>query len=229
MSTEVPDLDAYDTRILEELQRDARISMAELGRKVHLSQPAVTERVRKMEIAGFVKGYRAWWTTSGWATASAPGAGRARGIRAHAPADRADAGGGERLQRHRRGQLDPGDRGDRRRAPGRRGHQVLPAGGDLDLHRAEHAARARRRAARTAREHQARDPEGDRAVASSTPASAAAKASILHAAEPLAQHQHADQGRRHRQHGGEHAACAAGTTFSPVIQSHTVQTLAASA
>ena len=71
MSTEVPDLDAYDTRILEELQRDARISMAELGRKVHLSQPAVTERVRKMEIAGFVKGYRAWWTTSGWATASA--------------------------------------------------------------------------------------------------------------------------------------------------------------
>ena len=59
MSTEVPDLDAYDTRIPEELQRDARISMAELGRKVHLSQPAVTERVRKMEIAGFVKGYRA--------------------------------------------------------------------------------------------------------------------------------------------------------------------------
>lgn len=59
MSTEVPELDAYDTHILEELQRDARISMAELGRKVHLSQPAVTERVRKMEIAGFIKGYRA--------------------------------------------------------------------------------------------------------------------------------------------------------------------------
>ena len=58
-STEVPELDAYDTRILEELQRDARTSMAELGRKVHLSQPAVTERVRKLEIAGFIKGYRA--------------------------------------------------------------------------------------------------------------------------------------------------------------------------
>jgi Lrp/AsnC family transcriptional regulator, leucine-responsive regulatory protein len=59
MSTEVPELDAYDTRILEELQRDARISMAELSRKVHLSQPAVTERVRKLEIAGYIKGYRA--------------------------------------------------------------------------------------------------------------------------------------------------------------------------
>jgi Lrp/AsnC family leucine-responsive transcriptional regulator len=59
MSTEVPELDAHDTRILEELQRDARVSMAELGRTVNLSQPAVTERVRKLEIAGFIKGYRA--------------------------------------------------------------------------------------------------------------------------------------------------------------------------
>jgi Lrp/AsnC family leucine-responsive transcriptional regulator len=59
MPTEVPELDAYDTRILDELQRDARISMAELGRQVHLSQPAVTERVRKLEMAGFIKGYRA--------------------------------------------------------------------------------------------------------------------------------------------------------------------------
>jgi Lrp/AsnC family leucine-responsive transcriptional regulator len=52
-------LDAYDTRILSELQGDARISMAELGRRVHLSQPAVTERVRKLETAGVVTGYRA--------------------------------------------------------------------------------------------------------------------------------------------------------------------------
>jgi Lrp/AsnC family leucine-responsive transcriptional regulator len=59
MSTEVPELDAHDIRILEELQRDARLSMAELGRQVSLSQPAVTERVRKLEIAGFIKGYRA--------------------------------------------------------------------------------------------------------------------------------------------------------------------------
>lgn len=59
MPTEVPELDAYDARILAELQRDGRMSMAELGRQVHLSQPAVTERVRKLEMAGFIKGYRA--------------------------------------------------------------------------------------------------------------------------------------------------------------------------
>jgi Lrp/AsnC family transcriptional regulator, leucine-responsive regulatory protein len=53
------DLDSYDTRILAELQADARISWAELGRRVHLSQPAVTERVRKLEAAGVITGYRA--------------------------------------------------------------------------------------------------------------------------------------------------------------------------
>lgn len=59
MSTEIQDLDAYDARILAELQRDARITMAELGRRVHLSQPAVTERVRKLELAGIIRGYHA--------------------------------------------------------------------------------------------------------------------------------------------------------------------------
>ncbi|MDP3083468.1 MAG: Lrp/AsnC family transcriptional regulator [Rubrivivax sp.] len=54
-----PPLDTYDTRILAELQADARISMAELGRRVHLSQPAVTERVRKLEAASVITGYRA--------------------------------------------------------------------------------------------------------------------------------------------------------------------------
>ncbi len=55
----VQDFDGYDTRILAELQTDARITMAELGRRVHLSQPAVTERVRKLEGAGVITGYRA--------------------------------------------------------------------------------------------------------------------------------------------------------------------------
>lgn len=59
MPTETPEIDAHDGRILAELQRDARITMAELGRRVHLSQPAVTERVRKLEMSGFIKGYRA--------------------------------------------------------------------------------------------------------------------------------------------------------------------------
>ena len=54
-----PELDTYDTRLLAELQSDARLSMAELGRRVHLSQPAVTERVRKLEAAGVISGYRA--------------------------------------------------------------------------------------------------------------------------------------------------------------------------
>lgn len=52
-------IDAHDTRILAELQADARLTMAELGRRVHLSQPAVTERVRKLEAAGVITGYRA--------------------------------------------------------------------------------------------------------------------------------------------------------------------------
>ena len=51
--------DTYDTRILAELQTDARLALAELGRRVHLSQPAVTERVRKLEAAGVITGYRA--------------------------------------------------------------------------------------------------------------------------------------------------------------------------
>ena len=52
-------LDSYDVRLLAELQTDARLSLAELGRRVHLSQPAVTERVRKLEAAGVITGYRA--------------------------------------------------------------------------------------------------------------------------------------------------------------------------
>jgi Lrp/AsnC family transcriptional regulator, leucine-responsive regulatory protein len=53
------ELDSYDTRILAELQSDARLSLAELGRRVHLSQPAVAERVRKLEGAGVITGYHA--------------------------------------------------------------------------------------------------------------------------------------------------------------------------
>jgi Lrp/AsnC family transcriptional regulator, leucine-responsive regulatory protein len=58
-SAENSEIDTYDTRILDELQRDARISMSELGRRVHLSQPAVAERVKKLEISGVIRGYHA--------------------------------------------------------------------------------------------------------------------------------------------------------------------------
>lgn len=53
------DLDLLDWRLLQALQRDARASYAELGRLVGLSPPAVTERVRRLEEAGVIQGYRA--------------------------------------------------------------------------------------------------------------------------------------------------------------------------
>ena len=52
-------LDAYDARILAELQANARVSIAELSRRVHLSQPAVRERVHKLEAGGVIRGYHA--------------------------------------------------------------------------------------------------------------------------------------------------------------------------
>ena len=52
-------LDDIDQRILRELQEDARISYAELGRRVGLTTPAVIERVHKLEDAGIITGFRA--------------------------------------------------------------------------------------------------------------------------------------------------------------------------
>ena len=52
-------LDDIDRKILHELQVDARTSYAELGRRVSLTTPAVIERVRKLEDAGVITGYRA--------------------------------------------------------------------------------------------------------------------------------------------------------------------------
>jgi Lrp/AsnC family leucine-responsive transcriptional regulator len=52
-------LDATNLRILEELQADARLTMAELGRRVSLSPPAVAERVQRLERAGVITGYHA--------------------------------------------------------------------------------------------------------------------------------------------------------------------------
>jgi Lrp/AsnC family transcriptional regulator, leucine-responsive regulatory protein len=52
-------LDLTDRQIIAELAKDGRISFAELGRRVSLSSPAVTERVRRLEQAGVITGYRA--------------------------------------------------------------------------------------------------------------------------------------------------------------------------
>jgi Lrp/AsnC family leucine-responsive transcriptional regulator len=51
-------LDRIGWSILHELQHNARIPYAELARRVHLSTPAVIERVRRMEEAGIIEGYR---------------------------------------------------------------------------------------------------------------------------------------------------------------------------
>jgi Lrp/AsnC family leucine-responsive transcriptional regulator len=52
-------LDTVNRRLLGELQADARLSLAELGRRVGLSAPAVGERLRRLQEAGVVRGYRA--------------------------------------------------------------------------------------------------------------------------------------------------------------------------
>ena len=52
-------MDDRDWKILRELQQDARLSFAELGRRVAMSTPAVAERVRRLEDAGVIEGYTA--------------------------------------------------------------------------------------------------------------------------------------------------------------------------
>jgi Lrp/AsnC family leucine-responsive transcriptional regulator len=51
-------LDDTSWRILSELQQNARISFTELGRRVNLTPPAVADRVRRLEEAGVIAGYR---------------------------------------------------------------------------------------------------------------------------------------------------------------------------
>jgi Lrp/AsnC family leucine-responsive transcriptional regulator len=52
-------LDPLGWKMIMELQKDARISFAELGRRVGLSTPAAAQRVRHMEEAGIIRAYRA--------------------------------------------------------------------------------------------------------------------------------------------------------------------------
>lgn len=53
------DIDRIDIRILERLQRDAKLSHAALGELVHLSPSQVSRRVARLEEAGLVRGYMA--------------------------------------------------------------------------------------------------------------------------------------------------------------------------
>jgi Lrp/AsnC family transcriptional regulator, leucine-responsive regulatory protein len=58
-SADPPRLDATDRKIIGELTTDGRVSLAELGRRVSLSSPAVAERVQRLERSGVITGYRA--------------------------------------------------------------------------------------------------------------------------------------------------------------------------
>ena len=52
-----PALDTLDRRLLALLQRDARLSTAELARRLELSGPGLQKRMRKLEQQGVIRGY----------------------------------------------------------------------------------------------------------------------------------------------------------------------------
>jgi Lrp/AsnC family transcriptional regulator, leucine-responsive regulatory protein len=53
------EIDKKDRLIIRALQQDARQSLSSLGKRIGLSQPAVSERVRKLEAGGVIGGYSA--------------------------------------------------------------------------------------------------------------------------------------------------------------------------
>ncbi len=57
MESKSQDLDHLDFQILEHLSQNARVTWTELSAKLNLSAPAITERVRKLEERGVIKGY----------------------------------------------------------------------------------------------------------------------------------------------------------------------------
>jgi Lrp/AsnC family transcriptional regulator, leucine-responsive regulatory protein len=59
VATVEPEIDDVNRQLLAELQQDARLTLAELGRRIGLSPPAVAERLGRLERAGVVAGYRA--------------------------------------------------------------------------------------------------------------------------------------------------------------------------
>jgi Lrp/AsnC family leucine-responsive transcriptional regulator len=59
MPSDQPRIDEIDRRIVTELVADGRLALAELGRRVSLSAPAVAERVQRLERDGVITGYHA--------------------------------------------------------------------------------------------------------------------------------------------------------------------------
>jgi len=58
-ASEFPRLDETDRKILAHLQENARISNAEIGRRIELAASAVHHRIRKLEESGVIRGYEA--------------------------------------------------------------------------------------------------------------------------------------------------------------------------
>lgn len=52
-------LDQYDRRILSALQRDGRMPVVELARRIHLSKTPTLVRLKRLEAEGYILGYRA--------------------------------------------------------------------------------------------------------------------------------------------------------------------------
>lgn len=53
------ELDAIDWKILQELQEEGRMTNVELSRRVGISAPPCLRRVKRLEDAGIIRGYRA--------------------------------------------------------------------------------------------------------------------------------------------------------------------------
>ncbi len=53
------ELDKIDTRILEELESDGRLSIVDLATRVNLTNTPCSERVKRLERSGYITGYRA--------------------------------------------------------------------------------------------------------------------------------------------------------------------------
>jgi Lrp/AsnC family transcriptional regulator, leucine-responsive regulatory protein len=58
-ASDIRELDQTDLKIIGALIEDGRLSLAELGRRVSLSPPAVAERVKRLEQSGVISGYHA--------------------------------------------------------------------------------------------------------------------------------------------------------------------------
>lgn len=54
---QMPKLDAVDLKILDEIQKDARMSIVELARRVNLTKTPCAERLKRLEKTGAIMGY----------------------------------------------------------------------------------------------------------------------------------------------------------------------------